>query len=173
MYKDCVPFKKKSLYLLLTIPIVTIFFAIAIYLWLTSLIPFIIYCSLFLMVIILQSYCCAYQDCPYIGNFCPGIGGVIIISSIIALLLQKIKKSKILFELFATLGFTCLIGITIFPLFFIYKLGIVVLISYLVIAIFYFIAFFALICPVCAIRDTCPGGKVSGRILNVNNKHDA
>ena len=169
MYKDCVPFKKKVLYLLLTIPLVTIFIAIAIYFWLTGLIPFIIYSSLFLMVIIFQSYCCAYQDCPYIGNFCPGIGGIIMISSIIALLLKKIKKSKILFELFASLGFTCLIGITIFPLFFIYKLGIIVLISYLIIAILYFIAFFALICPVCAIRNTCPGGKMSGKILNVNN----
>ncbi len=167
MYKDCVPFKKKALYLLLTTPIVAIFVTIAIYLWLTNLMPFIIYCSLFLMVIILQSYCCAYQDCPYIGNFCPGIGGILMISSIIALLLKKIKKSKILFELFASLGFACLIGIIIFPLFFIYKIGIIVLISYLIIAIFYFIAFFALICPVCAIRDTCPGGKMSGKILNI------
>ena len=165
MYKDCVPFKKKALYLLLTIPIVLIFIAVAVYLCLTGLIPFIIYCSLFLIVIISQSYCCAYQVCPYIGKFCPGIGGVIIISSIIAILLKKIKKSKKLFDLFATLGFTCLIGITIFPLFYIYKLGIIVLISYIIIAIFYFIVFFALICPVCAIRDTCPGGKVSGKIF--------
>ena len=165
MYKDCVPFKKKILYLLLTIPIITIFIAISIYLWLTSLISFIIYCSLFLMVIVSQSYCCAYQNCPYIGKFCPGIGGIIIISSVIAFLWKKTKKSKILFELFATLGFICLMRITLFPIFYIYKLSVIILIGYLIIAIFYCIAFGGLICPVCAIRDTCPGGKMSEKIF--------
>lgn len=170
MYKNCVPYKKKALYLLLTIPIVAIFIAIAVYLWTTNLIAFIIYCSLFLAVILLQSYCCAYQDCPYTGKFCPGIGGVIMLSSLIALLLKNIKKSKKLFDFFATLGFTCLLAIMIFPAFFIYKINIIVLVAYLIIAIFYFIAFFVLICPVCAIRDTCPGGKMSGKILNTKNK---
>ena len=77
MDKDCIPFKRKVLYLVLTIPLLLIFVAIAIYLFLTSLIPFIIYCSIIFMVIILQSYCCAYQNCPYVGKFCPGIGGVL------------------------------------------------------------------------------------------------
>jgi|AntAceMinimDraft_17_1070374.scaffolds.fasta_scaffold10473_3 hypothetical protein len=165
MFKDCIPFKKKALYLVLTIPIVIIFILIVLYLWQTGLIPFIIYCCLFLLVIMLQSYCCAYQDCPYIGKFCPGIGGITILSSVIALLWKNTKRSEKMFNLFASIGFSCLIGIVVFPLFFIYKLGIFVLISYLVIAIFYCITFFALICPFCAIRDTCPGGKIAGQIF--------
>ena len=89
MFKSCVPFEKKKLYLVLTIPVVLLFVAVAVYLYRTSIVPFIIYCSLFLLVVMLQSYCCAYQDCPYIGRFCPGIGGVTMISSIIALSLKK------------------------------------------------------------------------------------
>ncbi len=170
MFRNCVPFKKKVLYLALTIPIVIIFIAIAVYLFLTNLVPFIIYCSLFLSVILLQSYCCAYQDCPYIGKFCPGIGGVIILSSVIAKLFKNMKKSKKLFDLFASLGFTCLIGIAIFPVFYIYKIGIGIMLIYIVIALSYFIAFFSLICPFCAIRDTCPGGKVSKNVFSRNNK---
>lgn len=166
MFKECIPFKKKALYLSLTIPIVAVFIVIAVYLWLSGLLPFIIYCSLFLLVTLLQSYCCAYQDCPYIGKFCPGIGGVTVLSSIIARLLKNTYKSRKLFNLFASIGFFCLIAIAIFPVFFIYKLGIVILVGYLIIAMVYFITFFILICPFCAIRDTCPGGKIAVKIIN-------
>jgi len=166
MFKECIPFKKKALYLLLTIPIVFVFAIIAIYLWQVGVIPFIIYCTLFLSVTLIQSYCCAYQDCPYVGKFCPGIGGVTVVSSIIARLLKNAKKSRKIFNAFASIGFSCLIAIAIFPVFFIYKLGLIALIGYLIIAIFYFIAFFVFICPFCAIRDTCPGGKIAGKILN-------
>ncbi|MEJ2567609.1 MAG: hypothetical protein P8Z50_01825 [candidate division WOR-3 bacterium] len=164
MYEECVPYKRKKLYLLLTIPIVILYLAIIVYLWQVNKLIFAVYCSLFILVILFQSYCCAYQNCPYMGKFCPGLGGFIIPASIVALLLKKVKKVKVLFDLFASIAFICLLGIILLPVYFIYKLELYLLIFYSVIVITYSILFLLLICPVCAIRDTCPAGKTSSNI---------
>lgn len=164
MYKDCIPYKRKVLYLFLTIPIIILYVVIIVHLWEVGKLIFIIYCSFFVLAILFQSYCCAYQSCPYIGKFCPGLGGFIVPASIVALLLRKVKKVKTLFDLFASLAFICLLAIILLPVYFIYKLGVNLLIFYSTIVIAYSILFLVLICPVCAIRDTCPAGKVSSNI---------
>ncbi len=171
MYKDCVPYKRKLLYLSLTIPIIILYLLIIVHLWGVNKLVFTIYCSFFVLAIIFQSYCCAYQSCPYIGKFCPGIGGFIIPASVVALLLKKVKKVKALFDLFASLGFICLLAIILLPVYFIYKLGVNLLVFYAIIVIAYSILFLILICPVCAIRDTCPAGKVSSNIYKFRKRN--
>jgi hypothetical protein len=171
MYKDCVPYKRKLLYLLLTVPIIILYLLITVHLWKVDKLIFIIYCSLFVLGILFQSYCCAYQDCPYMGKFCPGLGGFIIPASIVALLLKRVKKVKTLFDLFASLGFLCLLAIILLPVYFIYKLGVNLLIFYSLIVIVYSILFLLLICSVCAIRDTCPAGKVSSNIFRFRRRN--
>jgi uncharacterized membrane protein YhaH (DUF805 family) len=164
MYKECVPYKRKALYLLLTIPIVVLYLLIIKHLWQVNKLVFVIYCSFFVMIIPFQSYCCAYQSCPYMGKFCPGVGGFIIPASVIGLLLNKVRKSKKLFNLFASMGSLCLFTIILFPVYFIYKIGINFLIFYLIIVMIYSVLFLLFICPVCATRETCPAGKVSSNL---------
>ena len=168
MHTECIPYKRKALYLLLTIPIIILYLVIMGYLWKINTIVFGIYVSLFALSILFQSYCCEYQSCPYIGKFCPGIGGFIVPASVVALLLKNIKRSKMLFDLFALLAFICLLGIVIVPVYFIYKLKMSFLIFYLSIVIGYSVLFLAFICPACATRDTCPAGKVSSKISRLN-----
>jgi hypothetical protein len=172
VYKDCIPYRRKVLYLLLTVPIVILYISIMAHLWQVNKLIFTICCSLFVLGILFQSYCCAYQSCPYIGKFCPGLGGFIIPASIVALLLKKVKKVKTLFDLFATLAFICLLAIILLPVYFVFKLGVNLLIFYSIIVIAYSILFLVLICPACAIRDTCPAGKVSSNISKTGKKND-
>ena len=172
MYRGCVPYKRKALYLILTIPIVVLYLVIMVYLWQVNKLVFAVYCSFFILGIIFQSYCCAYQSCPYIGKFCPGLGGFIIPASVVALLLKKVKKVKALFDLFASLGFICLLAIILLPVYFIYKLGVNLLVFYSIIVIAYNVLFLLLICPVCAIRDTCPAGKASSNIYKSRKIND-
>jgi hypothetical protein len=98
------------------------------------------------------------------GRFCPGIGGFVVPASLISLLLKKGKKSKILFDVFAFLAFLCFLGITVIPIYFLYELGIGFLILYLIIVAVYILSFLLLICPYCAIRDTCPAGRISSTV---------
>jgi hypothetical protein len=170
MYKDCVPYKRKALYLILTIPIIILYLVIMIHLWQVNKLIFAIYCSFFILGILFQSYCCAYQDCPYIGKFCPGLGGFLMPASLVALLLKKVKKVKIMFDLCASIAFICLLGIILLPVYFIYKLGLFLLILYSVIVVVYIVSFLLLICPACAIRDTCPAGKTSSNISGSGEK---
>ncbi|MEJ2356292.1 MAG: hypothetical protein P8Y62_10435 [candidate division WOR-3 bacterium] len=170
MYKDCVPYKRKALYLILTIPIIILYLVIMIHLWQVNKLIFAIYCSFFILGILFQSYCCAYQDCPYIGKFCPGLGGFLMPASLVARLLKKVKKAKIMFDLCASIAFICLLGIILLPVYFIYKLGLFLLILYSVIVVVYIVSFLLLICPACAIRDTCPAGKTSSNISGSGEK---
>lgn len=86
-------------------------------------------------------------------------------ASVVALLLRHIKKTKMLFDLFASLASLCLLGIIIVPIYFIYNLKVSFLLFYIIIVIAYSVSFLMLICSVCAIRDTCPAAKVSSNLL--------
>jgi hypothetical protein len=164
MFPNCFPYQRKSLYLLLSIPLIILYVLVAIFLFQQNITVFIIYLSLFFLTIIIQSYCCEYQSCPYIGKFCPGVGGFLMLASFSALLFKGIKKSKIIFKTFALIGFLCLMTIIILPAFYIFQLGILYLVLYCLIFTAYGMLFLLLICPVCAIRNTCPGGKASGKM---------
>ena len=128
----------------------------------------IVYLSFWLGANIFQSYCCEYQNCPYTDGFCPAVAGIIPASRIAKLpIIKNMKKSKTRFDLFATFGSLCLIGLIVFPLFFLVELGILYPLSYIVIIVTYAILFLWNVCPVCAIRGTCPGGRASTTLKSV------
>jgi hypothetical protein len=72
---------------------------------------------------------------------------------------REIVRSKERFELYATLAIISWVGLAAFPLFWIAKLGIAFAIGYVVCHVVYTVIFGLTICPACAIRDICPGGK--------------
>ena len=164
MYRDCVPYPRKRLYLVLNVPIMVIFTGIAILLSRAALPFFIIYCGMLIAVLFIQAYCCAYQECPYIGRFCPGIGGFLMISAHLARLFRHARKSEKLFNALATIGFSLFTAIIVLPVYHIFRLGILFFIGYILFLAVYVPVFLLRICPVCAIRDTCPAGKVSGKL---------
>ena len=159
---NCVPFKQRRLYLVMLIPLLTLMGVIFLYLWMISPILGLIYVGLYLSTCVFQAYCCACQECPYIGKFCPGIYGIIPSSRIAQFeKIRNIKKSTRLFELFATIAFILLLGMIFFPIFWLNQLGFFVTIGYFGVNVFYFFIFLWIICPNCAIRSTCPAGRIS------------
>ena len=56
MSENCVPYKRKTLCLLLTIPMIVLYVAIAVFLWTVHPVFFVIYGALFVLVAMLQSY---------------------------------------------------------------------------------------------------------------------
>ena len=123
------------------------------------------------MTNLIQSYCCHYQDCPYVGGFCPAVAGIVP-ASLIAKIWQKlkVKKSKIAFEILATFGALMLLALIVFPLYWLFIYHIAAFIGFLVGIIVYAFAFLLSICPACAIRDTCPGGKASTGLISLRKK---
>jgi len=161
---SCVPYQRKGLYFLLTIPFLLLLIAVFVYLWTFSFTLSLVLVLFYGMTCLFQAYCCAYQDCPYVGGFCPAVAGIMPASLLAKLIYGdgRITKSKKMFEAQATIGFTGLLGLTFFPLFWIAKLGWPFAVGYVVVHLVYYGFFLFTICPVCAIRDTCPGGKVHG-----------
>lgn len=158
---SCVPYRRKRAYFILTVPFLIVLVLVAVYLWSIGFALSLIFISLFIIANLSQSYCCAYQDCPYIGGFCPAVAGIMP-SGMLARLIRgkRVKKSETLFNLLAAIAFLSLVGLIGFPLFWIADLSIPLAIGYFVLNIAYYTAFFLAICPACAIRDTCPGGKL-------------
>jgi hypothetical protein len=114
-----------------------------------------------------MAYCCVYQDCPYVGGFCPGAAGLMP-ASILAKLIygkKKIVKSKKAFDINASIAFVAFLGMPFFPVYWIAKLGIVYAIGYISVHIVYYVVFLKFICEVCAIRHICPGGKFRNKVF--------
>jgi hypothetical protein len=164
---SCFPYRRKTLYFILTIPIVALYILVFIYLWSFSFIFSILLLFFYLVMCFFQAYCCAYQDCPYVGGFCPAVVGIMPASLLAKLLYgkKKIKKTKKLFDINASIAFVALLGMAFFPLFWIAKLGIIYAVGYFLFHVVYYIVYGLTICPVCAIRDICPGGKFQNMIL--------
>jgi hypothetical protein len=160
--RSCVPYTRKKVYLAITIPLMIVILIVFGFLFLVN--PFygIIFISFWLGANVFQSYCCEYQDCPYTGGFCPAVAGIIPANRIANLpIIKKMKKSKTRFDLFATFGSLCLLGLIVFPLFFLIELGILYPLGYIILILIYAILFLWNVCPACAIRGTCPGGRAS------------
>jgi hypothetical protein len=164
MSESCVPYPKKSLYLLLTIPMIGMYVVIAAFLWQVSVVIFAVYCTLFVVVAISQSYVCVYWQCPYVGRFAPCVGGFCLPSSQIARLLKNVKRSKRTYNIFVNLAFVGFVGIIVLPLYFLYQQSAVYLLVYLGIVVVYAASFLGLICPACGTRHVCPGGQTSTRL---------
>lgn len=164
----CVPYRRKGLYFTLTIPMILAFVVVLAYLGTYHPILAFIFFSLYLMTCIFQAYCCAYQECPYIGKFCPAVAGITP-SNLIAKFLYGsglMNKSKRLFETHALIASATLFGMMIFPIYWIAKIGIGWTVAYIVFVIVYLLTFTLTICPVCAIRGSCPAGKIHNLFYN-------
>jgi len=164
MSEHCVPYQRKALYLVLTVPMIVLYLAIAAYLWTVNIAFVVIYGACFVLVAVLQGYICAYWQCPYVGRFAPCAGGFCLPSSQIARLFRNVKKSETTYNIVAMFAFLSLLGIIAFPLYFIYKLSILYMLAYLGIVVVYTLAFLLLICPVCGTRYVCPGGKAAMKL---------
>jgi hypothetical protein len=167
MDQDCVPFRRKSLYLLLTIPMMAMYVAIAVLLWQANVIAFAVYCALFPIVALGQSFACVYWECPYVGRFAPCAGGFCLPSSQIARVFKKVKPSARTYNVAVSGAFLALLGIVILPGPFLYQQGLVYLLAYLGIVAVYAAAFLWWICPVCATRQVCPGGQAATKLREV------
>ena len=158
---SCVPYRRKGLYLALTVPLLGIFVMIFGYLWGFSFALSFVFLTLYLGVCTFQAYCCYYQDCPYVGGFCPAVIGIMPASLIARVLFsgRPVVKSKRRFDLYATLAVMCWIGVIAFPLFWIAKVNVWFAVGYVLVHMVYTLIFGLTICPACAIRDICPGGQ--------------
>ena len=167
----CFPYRRKGLYFALTIPFWLLLLAVFVYLWAYSFLIALIFASLYLGMSFFQAYCCAYQECPYVGGFCPAVIGIMPASLMAKLFYRKgVVKSKRRFDVNATFGVLCWFGLIVFPLFWVAKLSLVYAIGYVLAHVVYTAVFGLTICPVCAISDICPGGKLSGAVLRKGKK---
>jgi hypothetical protein len=164
MSESCVPYKRKALYLLLTIPMIILYVAMAAYLWTVNIVAFVIYVAFFVLVVILQGYVCVYWQCPYVGKFAPCVGGFCLPSSQVARLFKNVKRSERIYNIVVTLAFLNFVGIIILPVYFIYKLSVISMVVYLGIVIVYALFFLRFICPVCGTRHVCPGGQTAVKL---------
>jgi hypothetical protein len=164
MGENCVPYQRKLLYLLLTIPMIGIYVAIAAFLWRVNFVFFVLYCALFVIVAVCQSYVCVYWQCPYVGKFAPCVGGFCLPSSQIARLLKNAKRSERTYNLAVSLASVGLLGIVFVPACFLYHRSVVYLLAYLGIVLVYAASFLWLICPACGTRHVCPGGQTSTKL---------
>jgi len=173
MYKHSIPYKRKGLFLLITIPMVIMYILIGFYLLTVNLNILIIYCAFFALTILFQSYNCIYWECPHVGKFCPGVGGFCILSSPIAnfLIKLKIKQSQKTHNILCSIAYINFFGIIFSPIYFIYKLNFFYVLIYIGIILLYFIGMMMLICPFCGARNACPGGQTSTKLIKIFDKH--
>lgn len=164
MNRRCVPFPKKALYLVLTLPMIAIYIGLALFLWGVSLTAFIVFCVLFVVVAFAQSYVCVYWQCPYVGRFAPCVGGFCLPSSQLARLWKNARRSEQAYNIIVTVAFAAFAGIILFPVYFLYRLGVGWLLAYLGVVLLYAAGFLGFICPVCATRSVCPGGQAAVKL---------
>ncbi|MGD2148522.1 MAG: hypothetical protein PVH41_17640, partial [Anaerolineae bacterium] len=168
---SCVPYRKKTLYLVLTVPYLAILALVAIYLWRFS--PWLTGAVVlsYLWACTFQAYCCACQDCPYIGRFCPAIAGIVPASWIARWVYggRKVEMSEPRFAAHAVLAILGWVVWTALPLFWIAKLSVGLAVAYVLWQVVYVATFFLTVCPACALRDICPGGGVQAACLGRGN----
>lgn len=78
---NCVPYKRKPLYLALNIPMIALYIILAVFLFKINVVFFAVYISLFVFVAFFMSYVCVYWQYPYVGKFAPCVGGFCLPSS--------------------------------------------------------------------------------------------
>ncbi len=166
MNANCVPYKRKALYLFLTIPMIALYAVLAVFLWTVHTAAFVVYCTFFVLVAIFQSYVCVHWQCPYVGKFAPCVGGFCLPSSQIARLFKHAKRSEKTYNLAVTLAYINFFGLILFPIYFVYRQSFVYLLIYLGIVVVYAVCFLLFICPVCGTRHVCPGGQTAIQLRN-------
>lgn len=158
----CVPYRRKTLYFVLTVPFLAVLALVAVYLWAFS--PWLTAAMVisYLWMSFFQAYCCACQECPYIGRFCPAIAGIVPASWMAKLIYgrREVVKSKARFEVHALVGFLGWLGMIVLPLWWIARFSVPLAAGYVAWHAVYYVIFGLAICPSCAVRETCPGGKL-------------
>jgi hypothetical protein len=159
---SCVPYRRKGLYLALTIPMLLLMLAVLVYLGTYNILLSVAFLACYLFMSTFQAYCCAYQECPYVGGFCPAVLGIMPASLIAKVLYGKreIVRTKARFEIYATVAILGWLGLALLPVYWLAKPGAGFALAYVACHALYALVFGLSICPVCAIRDTCPGGKI-------------
>jgi hypothetical protein len=173
MHQDCVPYPRRALYLLLTVPMIGLYIAIAAYMWTFRIAFFVVYIASFVLVAILQSYVCVVWECPYVGRFAPCAGGFCLPSSQIARLFRNTQRSETTYNIVVTLAFLSLIAFVLTPVYPLYRLGLLYLLAYVGVAIVYALCFLAFVCPVCATRHVCPGGQAAAKLRGSIRRQDS
>lgn len=159
----CVPYRRRWLYYSLTIPMLALLLLVLIYLGTFHPTLSIVFFLFYLDMSFFQAYCCVYQDCPYVGSFCPAILGIFS-ANLIAKILYKDRgfhRSKKKFDTYAAIAVVGWLGLIAFPLYWISKIGLPAAIGYVGLHAIYAVTFVLTICPRCAINGTCPGGAVN------------
>lgn len=159
---SCVPYPRRGLYLALTVPILLILAAATIYLGTIHVLLSLTVVLLYASMSVFQAYCCAHQGCPYVGGFCPAVMGILPASLLAKLLYGDgaIVRSQEKFQRHAILACASWFGLVVFPLPWLTRLGIGFMAGYVLFNVAYTLVFWLTICPICAIRDICPGGKL-------------
>jgi hypothetical protein len=177
---SCYPFRRKKLYLAIVIPYVAVLAAVFFYLLVSKdpggrsaartgrcYLRGLTYLAFYLGMCYFQAYCCACQECPYIGEFCPALAGIYP-ANILARMKYGKKgaiKSEEAFKANATAAAFCWGGMMLFPLPRLARRSAVLAAAYLLVHALYYLAHGLILCPVCSIRDTCPGGMLQSMVL--------
>ena len=157
----CVPYKRKFLYLAITLPLLGLYVVLAVFLWRVRPIYAGVYVSMFVFVALSMSFVCVYWECPYVGKFAPCVGGFCLPSSQLARLFKKVKKTQTRYKIFLNLAYTFFFGIILFPIYFLFRQSIWYLLGYMGVIVVYWLVFMLFVCPVCATRNICPGGQMA------------
>lgn len=168
---SCVPYSRKGWYFALTVPFWLVLLAVVVYLGTVSLILAVVLILLYLATSFFQAYCCAYQDCPYVGGFCPAVIGIMPASLMAKALYgdRPLEKSKQRFDRSVTWALVAWVGVAAFPLYWLAQLGMAFAIGYLACHVVYTAVFGLTVCPACAIRDICPGGAFQRMVFRNKN----
>ena len=179
---SCYPFRRKGLYLAIVIPYLVVLAWAFIYLLVKEgigmravggkrriirYVPAFMYLALYAGMCYFQAYCCACQECPYVGEFCPAIAGIYPANILANAKYSKneVVKSERAFKKNATLAGICWGGIMVLPLYWLWKRSAILAVGYALAHAVYYLFQGLAICPACAIRETCPGGTLQKIVL--------
>mgnify|MGYP006290577461 CR=1 FL=1 len=157
---------EKTLYWLLTAPIFLLYIGAAAAISRFGWLPLGVYLAFFPLVALGQSTACVEFECPYLDTFAPCAAGFCLPAKWIARFYAGHKLPTWLFKIGITTAELAFFGIILYPLVFLYRLGISFLAAYLLAVLVYAGFFLLRICPACAIRNICPGGQTSRRLQN-------
>lgn len=160
----CVPYRRKGLYWLITLPMLVMYGGILIYVGMAGILPALLYLGLMGGTALGQSYICACWDCPYVGRFAPCVGGFCLPASRLAGLWTHAPHSESRYQVVLNLTMAMFGGALLFPGYFLYRAGFFWMIGYVGAVFLYLAVFLFLVCPACATNQVCPAGQLAVRL---------
>lgn len=163
---SCVPYRRWGLYWALTAPFLAMLLAVVIYLGTVHPLLALMPVACFASMCYFQAYCCAYQECPYIGRPCPAVIGILPANWLARTLyggrlpVPDIQR----FERSAALGIVSWVALALSPLYWLWRAHWAWAAAYALCHLAYALTFGLTICPSCAIRDSCPGGQFQAMV---------